>query len=208
MTNTRSIVLLAFAAAVAGPGLAHAQGMTESAPSKVWLGGQLGLSPLGTLKTEVLGMTASIDAATAFEIGGRAEFRVLPFLSIGAAPSLVLNVKSTEASKSGSELDLPLRIALGGDVAPRVRIYGFAAPGYTVLFLPADSMGNTTHPSGFMIGFGGGVGVQVAPRFALAGELGYQFRFPSETDTVGTQSVEASAQVNYLTFTVAAVAGL
>lgn len=207
MRNIGSIVLLALAAAVAGPGLAHAQGMTESAP-RVWLGGHLGLSPIGTFKAELLGVNGSVDAATAFEIGGRVEVAVLPFLSLGLAPSLLLHVRSTEASNSGSLLDLPLRVAVGGDVAPKIRVYGFAAPGYTILFPPADAMGNTTHPSGFMIGFGGGVGVRVAPRFALAGELGYQFRFLSETETVGGQPVDVSAQFNYLTFTVAALARL
>jgi outer membrane protein with beta-barrel domain len=195
-------------AAIAAPSLAHAQGMTESQPAKIWLGGQLGLSPIGTFKAGALGTSISTDAATAFEIGGRAEFEVMPFLSIGFAPSIMLNVKDKDADRSGSQLDLPLRLAVGGVVAPKIRLYGFAAPGYTIRFPPSDSSGNSTHPSGFMIGFGGGVGFRVAPRFSLNGELGYQFRFVSETDMVGGQSVEVSGQFNYLTFTIAAVAGL
>jgi len=201
-----SLVLLVAVAVV--PRLAQAQGMTESQPAKLWLGGQLGLSPIGTLKADAFGMSASSDAATAFEVGGRAEYHITPLLAIGFAPSILLNVKSKDADNSGSQLDLPLRLIAGGEVAPKIRVYGFAAPGYTILFPPSDSMGNTTHPSGFMIGFGGGVGYRVAPRFSLNGELGYQFRFISETESLGGQSVDVSAQFNYLTFMVAAVAGL
>jgi len=210
MRNIRSVIVsFAFVvAAIVAPGLAHAQGMTESHDAKLWLGGHLGLSPIGTLKAEALGTSASVDAATAFEIGGRAEYQIMPLLSIGFAPSIMLNVKAKDADNSSSQLDLPLRIVAGGDVAPKIRLYGFAAPGYTIMFPPSDSMGNTTHPSGFMIGFGGGVGYRVAPRFSLNGELGYQFRFVSETAMVGSQSVDVSGQFNYLTFTVAAVAGL
>lgn len=193
---------------VGAPGRARAQGMTESSPSKVWIGGHLGLSPIGTLKVEAQDVSGSVDAATAFEIGGRAGLQITPLLSIGVAPTILLNVKDKDANNSASELDLPLRVELGGEVAPKIRIYGFAAPGYTILFPPSDSMGNTTHPSGFMIGFGGGVGYRVAPRFAVMGELGYQFRFVSETEQVLNTSVDVSAQFNYLTFAVAAVAGL
>jgi hypothetical protein len=210
MSNIKSVIVsFAFVvAAVVVPGWAHAQGMTESHDAKLWLGGHLGLSPIGTLKAETLGTSASVDAATAFEIGGRAEYQITPLLSIGFAPSIILNVKGKDADNSASQLDLPLRLAVGGEVAPKLRLYGFAAPGYTILFPPSSSSGNTTHPSGFMIGFGGGVGFRVAPRFSVNGELGYQFRFLSETEMVGSQSVDASAQFNYLTFTVAAVAGL
>lgn len=63
------------------------------------------------------------------------------------------------------------------------------------------------HPSGFMIGFGGGVGFRLAPKFTLAGEIGYQFRFLSDTEQLLGQSVDISLQDNFLTFTVAATAG-
>ena len=164
------------------PVLAHAQGAPGvGSASKVWAGGHLGLSPIGTIEASSGNLTLSSDAATAFEIGGLIEFRAAPMLSIGFAPALLLNVKDTSANRSGSELDLPLRVAVGAEVAPRVRLYGFASPGFSILFPPPDSQGNTVHPSGFMLGFGGGVGYQVAPRFMVTGELGYQFRFLNTT---------------------------
>ncbi len=202
------VSLAAFGVPGVFAGSAHAQAVTDPASGpKLWLGGHLGLSPLGTVKAEALGMSVSNDAGTAFELGGRVEYQVAPFLSIGIAPAILLGVKAKDATDSASQLDLPLRVAIGGEVAPRIRLYGFAAPGYTILFPPSDANGNTTHPSGFMIGFGGGAAFRLAPKFTLAGELGYQFRFLSDTEQVLGQSVDVSAQDNFLTFTVAATAG-
>jgi hypothetical protein len=195
--------LVAIGVAMWAPGRAQAQDAVEPA---LWLGGQLGLSPVGTLKVDAQGASGSADAATALELGGRLEYAVHPMISIGFAPALVFNVKGTNDNTSGSQLDLPLRVHVGGLVAPTVRLYGFAAPGYSILFPPSG--GDDQHPSGFMIGFGGGARIRVAPRFALAGELGYQFRFLSETVTALGQRVDVSEQVNYLTFTIAAVAAL
>jgi outer membrane protein with beta-barrel domain len=206
------VSLVTGALAVAAPGSAHAQAVANPvaepvAEPKMWAGGHLGLSPIGTLKADAMGMSASNDAATAFEIGGRFEYQVAPLISIGVAPAILFGVKAKDANDSASQLDLPLRIAVGGEVAPKVRLYGFAAPGYSILFPPSDANGNTTHPSGFMIGFGGGVGYRVAPTFMIAGELGYQFRFWSETVNVLGTSIDVSAQDDFLTFGIAATAG-
>lgn len=214
MTHLRSLLassaFVLAALAVLAPGLGHAQGMTESHESKVWLGGHLGLSPIGTLKAEILDQSMTFDASTAFEIGAQVEIRLTPLVSIGFAPAVLLHIKSPDDHDSASELDLPLRLAVGSDVAPKVRLYGFAAPGYTIEFLP--DVGNNTvdagHPHGFMIGFGGGIAYRVAPRVALTGELGYQFRFLSETVTGPVGSVDISQQNNYLTFGFGVMAGL
>jgi hypothetical protein len=219
MRNNRSFVAaFAFSGAfvvmaVVAPGLAHAQGMTESAAEpRVWLGGHFGLSPVGTLKATAKAngneASNSVDTATAFEVGAHFDVKIMPFLSVGLAPAVLLHVKGQDDTDSASQLDLPLRVTAGGNVMPQLRIYGFVAPGYTILFPPADQMGNSDRLSGFMVGFGGGVGFHVAPRFAVTGELGYQFRFPSETRTVLGTPVDLTIQANYLTFALGVVAGL
>ncbi len=211
MRHMQAFVVSLVAFGVVGmvaPGRAHAQVVADPAPdAKMWVGGHLGLSPIGSLKAEAQGMSNSTDPATAFELGGRFEFQVAPLVSIGIAPTILFGVKGKDENDSSSQLDLPLRIAVGGEVAPRIRLYGFAAPGYSILFLPSSGTGDTQHPSGFMIGFGGGVGYRFAPKFTLAGELGYQFRFLSVTEDVLGQSVDVSLQDNFLTFSVAATAG-
>ena len=207
MRHMQAIVVSIVAFAVVGvvaPGPAQAQAVADPASDpKLWVGGQLGLSPLGTLKAEVQGMSASVDTATAFEVGGVVTYQVTPLLSIGIAPAYRFSIKGKDDTDSATQLDLPLRVAVGGDVAPTIRVYGFAAPGYTFLFPPSDSDGNSMNASGFMIGFGGGASFRVAPKFALSAELGYQFRFPSTS----VQGVDVSFQDNYLTITVGASAG-
>lgn len=200
------VSLVAFGGvAMLAPAQAHAQAAGAEAAPKLWVGGHLGLSPVGTLKADVSGTSASADTALGFEIGGRVEYQVMPFLSIGIAPAILFNIKGKDDTESATALDLPLRITAGGDVAPRIRLYGFAAPGYTFLFPPSDASVNSMNlnSSGFMIGFGGGASFQVAPKFRLSGELGYHFRFPSTT----VQNVDVSFQDNYLTFAVSAAAG-
>jgi hypothetical protein len=169
----------------------------------MWAGAQVGLSPIGTFKADVANTSLSADTATAFEIGGRFEYQVTPLLSIGIAPSLRFHIKGQDDTDSASQLDVPLRVAVGWDVAPTLRVYGFAAPGYTFLFPPNDPQGNSTNASGFMIGFGGGVAFRAAPKFTLSGELGYQFRFPSGS----ADGMDVSYQDNFLTFTIGAATG-
>jgi len=207
MRHVQAFVVSLIACGVVGvvaPGSARAQEVAvPAAGPKMWVGGQVGVSPIGTLKAEVQGTSLSADTATAFEIGGRFEYQVMPLVSIGIAPALRFNIKGKDDTDSASQLDVPLRITVGGDVAPAIRVYGFAAPGYTFLFPPKDPDGNSNNASGFMIGIGGGVGYRVAPKFMLSGELGYQFRFPSGS----IQGIDVSYQDNYLTFAVGAAAG-
>lgn len=198
-----SVVTLAVVGVVA-PGSAHAQAVPGPASeSKLWLGGQLGLSPIGTLNGESPGTSVSADASTAFELGGRVEYQVTPLIAIGFAPALGFRIKGKADNDSAWQLDLPLRVAVGGDVMPELRVYGFAAPGYTFLFVPSDLQGDSMTASGFMIGFGGGAAYRIAPKLALSGELGYQFRFPSGS----LRGTDVSYQANYLTLTVAATVG-
>jgi len=208
------LVVLGFTVAVttAAPGQAQPQ---PAADAQLSIGGSVGLSPIGALKSQVSGGPAfSDDAATAFQVNGLLDYRVTPLLSIGFAPGIIFNVKTSNGDSSGTELDLPLRLALGEPVAPKIRVYGFVSPGYSVLFPPSNS--GSGHPSGLMVGFGGGVGLRVAPGIMLTGELGYQFRFLSTTETINLGTIgggidvtsHVSLQENYLTLAVGVVAAL
>ena len=198
MRNVRVVVVLL------GVSAAAARGASAAPESTVWLGGGLGLSPTGTLKAEIPAANFMIsgDTATAYGISGLFEARVTPNISIGFAPNLIFNVKGADETDSATEIDLPLRLAAGADVAPSVRLYGFASPGYSILF-PPDG-GDVGNPSGFMIGFGGGAGFLVAPNVMVTGELGYQLRFLSATP----RGVEVTYKSNYLTLGLGIVAGL
>ena len=197
---------LLVAVIVVAPALAHAQAREP----RVWIGGGFGISPSGTLKTTVNGMSSSEDASTAVSVTGIVEFHVAPNVAIGFVPTVLFNIKSGSDSDSSNALDLPLRISVGGRVAPAVRIYGFASPGYSILFPPDAGAVDLGHPSGFMLGFGGGAGFRVAPGVQVTTELGYQFRWLSATGTSTFGPVDVSvdydARVNYLTFAVGLLA--
>lgn len=193
---------------VVAPGSARAQEAADpAARPRMWVGGQVGVSPFGMFSGEGPGISLSGDAATAFEVGGRFEYQMTPLLSIGIAPAFRFNVKNQDAGESASQLDVPLRVAVSRDVASAIRVYGFAAPGYTFLFPQKDEQGNSYNASGFMIGFGGGVGYRVGPKFMLSGELSYQFRFPSGSLQGVGQSADISYRNDYLTVTVGGAIG-
>ena len=208
MRSMLMFVVFVMGVAAAAPGQAEAQYAPDS---QTWIGGSVGLSPVGTLKSTASGgPTFTSDAAIAFQINGLLDYRVTPLLSIGFAPGIIFNVTTSEGDKSGTELDLPIRLAIGGPVAPKVRFYGFVSPGYSVLFPPSGNGG--AHPSGLMLGFGGGVGISVARGVMLTGELGYQFRFLSTTETFQVLNTvvttNVSLQENYLTLAVGIVAAI
>ncbi|HTJ45905.1 MAG TPA: outer membrane beta-barrel protein [Kofleriaceae bacterium] len=164
------------------PALAHAQdaSIAQSSESNVSLGASLQLLPIGTLAGDSpLGGKVSTDTASAFAIGALGEIKLDPTFSIGFAPRYIFNVKSSDANDSAAQVDLAIRVTAGGEVAPNVRLYGFAAPGYSFILPPSNGNGDTQHPNGAILGFGGGVAYTVAPKIALTGELGYQLGFQS-----------------------------
>jgi hypothetical protein len=166
---------------------AHAQegglGVAETTtPQKGRLGVQLELVPTGTLKVKGTGVDQTYTAAFTAGIGGTFDYDVTPNLSIGLAPRFIFGVINKDApsgADSSSELDLRARFTAHFPVNPKVAVYGFAAPGYSVILQPNDSP--VDNPSGFVLGLGGGLTVDVAPNLYLAGELGYQLGFQSVT---------------------------
>lgn len=184
-------------------------GQAHAAPGAWAIGGNFGISPTGKLKTEFGNQPLTADTATAFSLGGLLDYRANRNVSIGFAPNLIFGVKDEDADSSGTQLDLPLRIAVGGPVAPKVRLYGFVSPGYSVLFPPDDfkdaGFGN---PSGFSLGFGGGAGFRVGRNLTLTTELSYQFRWLSTDIDTAVGTVHVPVDVNYLTFAIGLVAGI
>lgn len=213
MSHSRQAFLwLAVVGAIGGTRqLAHAQDaaqtqVTAQAPapgpsedSAMWFGGHLGLSPVGNFHSEAAGVKMNEDPAAALELGVTFEYRLLPpYISVGIAPAALFNVKGTSDIRAGTEVDLPLRISAGLPLSDTIRAYAFGAPGYSILFAPANDSGNATHPHGFMVGFGGGVGYRASQRMELTFEGGYQFRFL----TTSIDGVDVKLKPNFATFSV------
>ena len=167
----------------------------ETSDAKAWIGGQLDLMPSGTLHESVLGMSASADMASAIAFGGVLDYRVSPLVTLGFAPRVVLNVKLPTNTNSAKQFDLRARVTVGKDVAPKFRLYGIGTLGYSIMLLPTDPMGNTYHPHGLILGFGGGISYAINPRLLFIGELSYQLGYQGTT----AQGVSVSFGDDYLT---------
>jgi len=171
--------------------------------SKLWMGPQLDILPLGTIHLSALGMDVSGDANSAVGLGGLIDYRVHPIFTIGFAPRFIVPVKPDEANESGSELDLRARFTAGKDLSPQVRLYGIGTIGYSWIFrLLRDTSSNDYHTSsGLTLGFGGGINFAINPRLVLVGELSYQFGFQRTT----ISGIEVDADTSYLTLGVGIV---
>jgi hypothetical protein len=158
---------------------------------RVRLGGTVSVLPIGQARIEANELSASEDTATAYGLGGIVEVQLLTNLSIGFAPRLLLNVKGEDGTDSAKELDLALRVIGQLPISRIAQLYGFAAPGYSILYFP-DWPDEVSNPAGFIFGAGGGVGFDLNPQFRLAVELGYQLGAQQVTEQGQTAEVETS----------------
>jgi len=160
---------------------------------EVRVGGTVSILPVGELHAEVEDFgSETVDAVTAFGLGGVIEVQILTHLAVGFMPRLLLNVKpEDEDGGSAEELDLLLRLTGFVPVGDTVQLYAFAAPGYSVLFIP-DWPGELSNPTGFIFGLGGGTAVDINPRLRLTAELGYQFGNQGLTEQGRSVELETS----------------
>jgi hypothetical protein len=166
-------------------------------PSKVRLGVVLSPMPSGTLKLAGGGFSGDTDAKFAFGIMPTFDFSLNQFLFIGVAPQYIFNVKPDEADDDGSsatELDLRARIGGIAKVADTVRVFGYVAPGYSIVMLPDDFVVPVDDPKGFVLGFAAGAAFDLAPSTYLSAEVGYQIGY--QTTEVLNQDVDF--KTNYL----------
>lgn len=103
----------------------------EEAPvetSRVWIGAALDLPASGEihLSADSMGMTFSEtqDLNSPIRVGGFIEARVSPYITLGFAPRVLLDVKVEGEDVSGREYDLRGRARIGANVAPQVNLHG------------------------------------------------------------------------------------
>ena len=197
----KSFAILAVLLAV--PAAAHADDLTQR---KGLVGADFELMPTGSVTANFAGGNeATSDLQTAYAVGAYFESEVAPHVAIGFAPRYILNLNTANSNSDASnELDLRARITVGAPVIPRFRVYGWAAPGYAIIF-PPDSVqvnNNKVHPNGFIIGVGGGASYRLAEDVRVFFEMGYQWGFESwsATGTVlgTTVTVSGDDKVNLL----------
>ena len=142
--------------------------------SAMRLGVVLSPMPAGSFKGPA---GASTDASFAFGVMPTFDFGINQFLFAGLAPQFIFNVMPDGATgDSATELDLRARVGGVAKVADTVRLFGYAAPGYSIVMFPNKPMG-VDNPSGFVLGFAAGSTLDLSPSTYLSGELGYQVGF-------------------------------
>lgn len=192
---------LMFALALA-PAVAHADDMTQR---KGTFGVAFEFLPSGTISWSgsLFGVSGSgsQSADVAYGIDVIADTEVNDLVSIGIAPRFLFNViGKNDNGDASSQIDLRARVAVGHELIPKLRIYGFAEPGYSIIF-PPDSNNNNqkVHPNGFVIAVGGGAAIHFTPKIAATFELGYQWGFQTWSATVLGQDTSGDYKDEYLT---------
>ena len=193
-------ILATAAAALLVPSIAHAE------ERKGWAAADFELLPSGSIEANFVGgNTTTVSTDTAYGIGIVAENELNPMVTVGLAPRYIFNVIDKNSNgDAAKELDLRARVTAGAMLIPKLRVYGFAEPGYSIIFLPDTVRINneTVHPNGFVIGAGGGARFALSSSLSAVFELGYQWGFQSWSWTgtvLGTQvTVNGDDKVNYL----------
>jgi hypothetical protein len=166
----------------------------ESSSARV--GVVLSPMPSGTLKWSggAFPINGSTDTKFAFGVMPTLDFSLNQFLFVGVAPQYIFNVNADDRDgDAASELDLRARIGGIAKVADTVRVFGYVAPGYSIVMLP-DDFGNVDDPKGFVLGFAGGAAFDLAPSTYLSAEVGYQVGY----QTTEVLNADADFKTNYL----------
>jgi hypothetical protein len=200
MTNRRvsAWIVGTFAALLGSTAAAQETAVTADTSlgesSKARLGIVLSPMPSGTFKWSAGPLSGDDDAKFAFGIMPTFDLSLNQFLFIGVAPQYIFNVKPDDSDgDAASELDLRARIGGIAKVADTIRVFGYAAPGYSIVMLP-DDVDNIDNPAGFVLGFAGGAAFDLAPSTYLSAEVGYQIGY----QTTEILNNEVDAKTNYL----------
>ncbi len=146
--------------------------------------GRFDISPFGELRTKEAEMTGvTVDTETAYALGGSIDFQVARNISLGFSPRYFWRIKGEPYRDSGSQLDLSARIKAFFPASPRAELFGFLAPGYSMIFIPEDtSIFSGLDPSGLILGIGGGANIMVSQKAFITLELGYTWGFQSDSE--------------------------
>jgi len=142
----------------------------------------LGLSFLpmavGKFTTPVGAMETIGDASFAYGVGLSASYTVIGGLSVGLAPQVIYNVQDKvnpsqlAAPGAATEYDVMARVAYAFPIVDTIALYVEVLPGYSLISQPAASAAK-----GLVLGFGGGVAMDVTDGIFANLGVGYQVGF-------------------------------
>ncbi len=142
------------------------------------LGFTFELVPDGTLKRSGNGPDMRADLAATSALGLFLDVPVWRGVQIGASSRVVLKVRGTAASDSGTEIDLRARVSGCRPLSSRASVCLRFSPGYAVLALPSSQLPNqASSPSGLTLDAAAGGQVALLPDLELVFDAGYQWSF-------------------------------
>jgi hypothetical protein len=157
----------------------------------------LSLLPMavGRFTTPVGAMEATGDASFAYGAGLSASILVIRGLSVGVAPQAIFNVQDKvnpsqlAAPAAAREYDLMARVAYVFSIVETIALYVEVLPGYSLIKQPGA---NTA--KGLVLGFGGGVAMDLTATLFTNLGVGYQMGFQK----VSQGGVDADDRTQYL----------
>jgi hypothetical protein len=200
---------IAFAFGIAGSlfassAFAQEVAATYQPEAKFSVGAQLEILPGGELTNKIEGGGPTIDGEqdvdlkAAYSIGGTFDYNVSPYLSVGFAPRLILNITADDVpegfeASDNKEMDLRFRVKGQYPVIPKLSVYGYIAPGYSMLITESDDIDNA---HGFVIGGAVGASYDISPAVFASAELGYHRAYHSTS----VEQVDVSAETSLMSF--------
>jgi hypothetical protein len=115
--------------------------------------------------------------STAYAVGALVEWNAMEHFALAFAPRYIVGLTGFgDDILSMTQLDLRIRIAVGGQLTRRLRLYAFASPGYLVPFLAQrpDFYSNPDAHGAFGLEAGIGARFTISRHVAATAEVSYQ----------------------------------
>jgi hypothetical protein len=151
----------------------------------------VGLQPMptGSITTSYSGSQQDATPAFAFALAPSFDVWFHRFAFVGLVPRYVFNVKA-QGDRPGGEVDYRLRLGVDVPVNDSLMLFGYLAPGYSLVVLPPDARyPGRPHPRGPVIGFAAGAMIDLGRWLYLSVELGQQLGF--QTTTIAGAEVDS-----------------
>jgi hypothetical protein len=160
-------------------------------PGTVWLGGD---AALASPSSDGLNGMGKPNFDMAYALTATLDYQLSPLVSLRAMPRYVTNLKASMDKDSSSAYDIRGGVTLGTDVAPKIRIYGLGALGYSSISFPSST--GLDSASGATLTLGGGGTYTITPTIRLYAEASYEAGFQS----VSVMGQSADYKLNFLDF--------
>lgn len=158
-------------------------GVAQSAAADHLVAARLELSPSGHLESHdssgIGGGEAPTDDGWGFGLTiGRV---VTPNVIAAVAPRVTFDLADSGRDGGLHQLDIMGRVMPIHRLHSGVVLHGYAALGYSRLFVPQAPVGEQLKPAGLAVGFGAGCQVPATPQLLLGLEAGYQLGWQGGT---------------------------